>query len=289
MKKQLFVFIFIFFASCTKKEDTDLSNIQWIQKFNFQTNQVYKVSTTGIVPAPKIPFTIEGITKNSILALGTYDLILNEEFFDLKNFEPYRLTNRQISTKDMLLEEGIADSLKIFNTNFDGIRTYLIKKSDSQENFAAMIGWQFFQSQLLIIDMDNNLLGMKDCDNSDFDGVDFYTSENPVNGNNMLKFQCVLNGQTVTASISTSIRHTYISPEFLINNNIDFNKDYSTLDSLRIGNVVFRDFTCFINKDQLLLEPDNKKPINLIIGLNLIKKHPLIIDFCKNKLGFSTQ
>jgi hypothetical protein len=104
----------------------------------------------------------------------------------------------------------------------------------------------------------------------------------------MLKFKCSLQGRPITASISTSIRHSFISPEFIRQNEVISNK-YITLDSLIVGEIIFDEITCFINKNQLLLEPDNKNPIDLIIGLNEIKKYPLLINFCENKLKFITQ
>jgi hypothetical protein len=153
MRNRLIFLVLILLFSCSKNKPVDLSQIEWINQYGFKTEEIHTFNSTGFVPAPKIPITIEGIDKNCVLALGSYDLIINERHFDLQKFEPYRITNKQIATRDMLLEEGITDEITIMGQPVNHVLTYLMKKSDSKDDFAGFIGWQFFQDNQLMIDM----------------------------------------------------------------------------------------------------------------------------------------
>lgn len=283
MKKIFLIIISLLLISCSKKEKLDLSSIQWIADFQYIESEIYKIDTKGKIPAPKIPITVENITKNCIIDLGSYNLILNENSFDLKEFEPFRLISKQIAVREMLLEEGILNQITIFNEKQEGALAYLMKKSIPSSNFNGLIGWQYLENKMITFDLQNNLIGLKNCNKVDKPSIQYYTGETPSKENSMLKFTGKLYNAPITMSISTSLRHTQISPEILSQLNINNQGKFVTIDSLLIGNQMIQNVTCKINKNQLLLEPENYDPIDIVIGLNEIKQFILTVNFCEKE------
>ena len=278
----------LFFISCSKSDRAvDFSAIPWIAEYGYLETEIFPITTTGQIPAPKISVTIESITKNCIIDLGAYDLVLNEKDYDLQNFEPFRLANRQISTREMMLEEGVLTSINFLNQKVNNVFVFLVKKSIPPANFSGLLGWQFFKDQTITFDLKNNLVGIKNCIEITAPSIDFYSSENPSIKNSMLKFNGSLYGKSLTMSISTSLRHTQISPEILTELGIHNNGKFAKVDSITVGEHILNDVTCQVNKNLVLLEPETKEPIDIIIGLNEIKAFILTLNFCDNKLYLS--
>lgn len=284
MKQSIIIFITLLLTSCTVEKKQDLSGIKWINRFQYNQDDIHRIKTTGRIPGPKVPVTVEGTTHNCIIDLGTYDFILSEKYYDLADFNPNRIVNRQVSARDMLLEEGILSEINILNLDSLDIFVYLMKKCDGPEQFAGLIGWQFFQNSLLTIDLENNLIGIKECAEIQRQDIDFHTGKNPAEKNSMLKFQGTINNHPVVMSISTSLRYSQISPELLAIIGIDNRKKYAPIDSVQIGNHLLTSVTCLVDKDQVLLEPEYEDPIDFILGLNEIKDLVLTINFCNNQI-----
>ncbi|MBN2281427.1 MAG: hypothetical protein JXQ65_12675 [Candidatus Marinimicrobia bacterium] len=281
MKKFLLpIAIFSLLMSCSNKQSQpDYSSIAWIAELDYQEAEVFPVITTGRIPAPKIPVTVENLTRNCILDLGTYDFVLHERDYDLQQFEPSRLVNRQISTREMMLEEGLLSRVTFLGQERQDIFTYLMKKCEPAACFSGLVGWQFFKDQRITFDLKNNLVGIQTPRESLAGGQVFYTSENPAQKNNMLKFDGFFYNEPVTLSFSTSLRHTQISPEILARLNIRHDGTFTQVDSIQAGQVFFHHVTGQINNNLVLLEPETRRPIDIIIGLNELKHWLLTVDF----------
>jgi hypothetical protein len=272
-------------AGCSKKQISKTPEILWIKEYGLTPQEIFEVKINGRIPAPKIPLTIESITKNCIIALGTYDFVLNEKYFDLKKFEPLRLTNKKISTYEMLLEEGVMNKITLFDSTWNGIHAHLMKNSSPHFNAAGMIGWQFFQSHLLFLDMQHKLMGIQKDGTPIENAQPFSISKKPSVENSMLIFKGKLNNRPVTLSLSTENRHTIVNPFFLKNIGAEAKGKYTRLDSLYIENLLFEKITCAIDNNENLPASAND-PIDIILGLNELKKFLLIIDFHNYEIGF---
>jgi len=288
MKKYIIFISFLFLFSCSKSErKIDFEKISWIAEYGYLEAEIYPITTTGQIPAPKISVTVENITKNCIIDLGTYDFVLNEKDYDLQEFEPFRLVNRQISTREMMLEEGVLTSINFLGQEENDIFVFLMKKSIPSVSFSGLLGWQFFKDKIVTFDLKNNLVGIKNCSDIQSPSIKYFTSENPSIKNSMLKFEGTLYGNQITMSISSSLRHTQISPEILSQMEIKNNGKFAKVDSISFGDHILTDVTCQVNKDLVLLEPETKEPIDIIIGLNELKSFLFTVNFCKNTLHLS--
>ncbi len=284
MKKSIIILLTLLLTSCTVKKKQDLSTLPWVDEFQYTKEEIQSVKTTGRIPGPKVPVTVENITNNCIIDIGTYDFILSEKHYDLENFNPNRIVNRQVSTRDMLLEEGMLDEVDILTLDSLDVFVYLMKKCDGPDQFAGLIGWHFFQDKLLTIDLKSKLVGIKACADIQRKDIEFFTGTNPSEKNTMLKFKGAINNHPVVMSVSTSLRHSQISPEFLDMIGITSRQKYVTLDSVSIGEHLLTEVTCLVNNDLVLLEPEFRDPIDFILGLNDIKDFILTVNFCNNQI-----
>ncbi len=284
MKKSILILLTIVLASCTVEKKQDLATITWIEDFQYNQDEIHSVKTTGRIPGPKVPVTVENITRNCIIDLGTYDFILSEKYYDLAGFNPNRIVDWQVSTRDMLLEEGVLSEVDILDLDSLNVLGFLMKKCDGPDRFAGLIGWQLFRDKLLTIDLKNKLVGIKECAEIQREGIEFFTGANPSHKNSMLKFNGAINNYPVVMSISTSLRHSQVSPELLEIIGIENKQKYVTLDSLSVGQHLLSEMTCLVNEDLSLLEPDFQKPIDFILGLNDIKDFILTVNFCNNQI-----
>ena len=187
----------------------------------------------------------------------------------------------------MMLEEGVLSSIQFLNREENDNFVFLMKKSIPTASFSGLLGWQFFKDNMITFDLKNNLIGIKNCIEPPITPIQFYTSENPSVKNSMLKFVGSVYGKPVTMSISTSLRHTQISPEILSQLEIGGNSKFAKIDSIQIGNFIFNDVTCQVNKNLVLLEPETREPIDIIIGLKDLKNYLLTVNFCNKNLYLS--
>lgn len=278
---------FLFIAACTGEPALpDFATILWIESYGYQASEIFPVISSRTVPGPQVKVSVNHKSQYLLLDFNAIDLVLRENIFKDANFEPQRMSNRIGETGEILLEDGFLHDVSLLGTNYPILYVSIIKHSSVPFKAKGVIGRNFLIDGQLTLDMQNKLMGFSSEPEhapgalfADSMLVPINLNRNSDDNRGLLKFFCYINGTKHQAILSTRSATTQISPDLAELLSGKRNAPKITVESLKVGNKLFFDVPCRINKDMLTLEPENPEPIDLILGMNLISRCVLTIDF----------
>ncbi|HCK99375.1 MAG TPA: hypothetical protein DHW42_04635 [Candidatus Marinimicrobia bacterium] len=281
------LFCFLFIAACTREPALpDFATIPWIESYGYQTSEIFPVINSSAVPGPQIKVVVNHKSQYLLLDFNAIDLILRENIFKNANFEPQRMSNRIAETGEMLLEDGFLHDVSLLGGHYPILYVSIIKHSSVPFKAKGVIGRNFLIDGRLTLDMQNKLLGFSTKPehapgalSADSMLVPINLNRNSDDNRGLLKFFCYINGTKHQAILSTRSSATQISPVLAELLSGKQNAPKITVESLKVGNKLFPNVRCRINKDLLALEPESAEPIDLIFGMDLISQCVLTIDF----------
>lgn len=273
--------------SCQKAPQLpDLNTISWIQKHGYQSEEVFPITTTGKIPGPQIEVSIGNKSENILLDLSSFGLILKENAFKNLDFEPQRMASSIIGNTEMLLEEGFINNISILGVTYPVIYSSILKHTNNPFKSKGIIGRIFFLNSRMTLDINNKILAFTTqtkqaiseiVSSSEIIPIDLSNQSGPKNG--LIKFHGSINGKQTMMTITTRSKKSQISPELAGSLSEKPTGNYFQIDTLKIGNKIFTDLKCDIKDDQLQMEPESAEPLHFSLGLDIISKIILTIDF----------
>jgi len=289
-KSAKFIFSWLVFAAlcaCTgDPELPDLSTIEWIGRYGYETQEIFLVVTSPKIPGPRIKVTVGSENRYLLIDPNSSDLLIRENAFRNANFEPQRMSNQLTETNELMVEEGYLHEVAFLNFEFPIVYAAMIKQSSRPFLVSGIIGRNLLDDGRLTIDMRHKILAYSSqpavaLENpaADSNLVAFTLKRGLSAQDGLLKFQCRINGNRYLATLSTRHAKTRISPEIAQAISSKTPRNSVTINSLKIGSREFRELKCEINNDIMTLEPENAEVISVIIGMDVINQSLLTIDF----------
>jgi len=287
----LFIFLWICLIitvpACQKVPKLpDLTAIPWIQKYGYQNEEVFSITTTGKVPGPQIEVSIGKKSQNFLLDLSSFGLIFKENAFKNLDFEPQRMASSIIGGTEMLLEEGYVHNVSILGNLYPILYSSVLKHSNVPFRQKGVVGRTFFLDGRMTLDMRNKILAFtmqpkqplsEIVSSSEIIPIDLSNQSGPRNG--LVKFHGSINGKQILMTVTTQSKNSQISPELAESLFEKSSTDHFKIDTLRLGDKIFSDIKCNIKDDQLQIEPEGIEPLFFSVGLDIICKTIITIDF----------
>ncbi len=293
----LFIFLWIYLIitvpACQKAPQfPDLTAIPWIQKYGYQNEEIFSITTTGKIPGPQIEVSIGKKSQNFLLDLSSFGLVFKENAFKNLDFEPQRMASSIIGDTEMLLEEGYVHNVSILGNSYPILYSSVLQYANVPFRQKGVVGRTFFLDGRMTLDMSNKILAFTSqpkqplseiVSSSETIPIDLNNQSGPKNG--LIKFHGLINGERILMTITTRSEKSQISPELAETLSKKANSNYFQIDILKLGNTTFTDLKCNIKDDQLQLEPESTEPLHFSVGLDVIDKIVLTIDFVDKKMA----
>ncbi len=284
------IFCLLVNIACHKEKTLpDYSQHPWIERYGYTSEEVFTVRVSGKVPGPEIPVTVESDQRHCLIDLSQYDLILQESAFTLKKFEPQRIVTHIEGDQEMLLEEGYIHEVSFLHQDFDLVFGKVLKRASRSIPSNGLIGRSFFMDKTLALDLDQRLIAVNAKPLNLSAGMSDTVSQITINYQDaherplgLIKFKGTLNDTTLSMTLSTANRYCQISPELVRQLDLKIRRDFVKLDSLQLGKHKFRQVTCAVIPNQILLEPEWPQLIHFTVGLNIIQEVLCVFDFKQN-------
>ncbi len=287
----ILVGLFIF-ATCSQEPALpDLSTIAWITHLGYSIDNIFPLLSSGSIPGPRVKVTVNNESKYLLLDFNAIDIFLKDNSYRNGLFEPLRMSNYITETSEILVEEGYLHDVSFLGNHYPDLYVSIIKRSSQPYEIPGIIGRNFLIDGQITIDMSNKILAFST--NPEHSLRDIYADSNLVSFDlnqsdgdqkGLIKFNCRVEDTEYLATISTRLATTQVNPELAA---VIAGKDQShkpTIQSLKIGKHRFSGINCQVNPDLLTLEPENLRTIDIVIGMDIISRGLLSIDFINGQL-----
>jgi hypothetical protein len=279
-------------AACSREPALpDLSGIPWVTEFAYNSDHVFALLSSGSSPGPRVKVTVNGDSEFLLIDLNSIDLFLNDNCFRNIHFEPQRMSNHITATSEILVEEGFLHDVSFLGNRYPVLYVSVIKRSSPPYRIPGIIGRNFLIDGQLTFDMPNKVLAFSTDPTispgdltADSNLVDISLKLKNNDDLGMFKFPCRVNGTPCLATLSTNSKKTQISQQLaqMISPKADIKN--TTIESLQVGSKIFHGINCDINAELITLEPENADPIDILIGIDLLKRAVWTIDFISRQM-----
>jgi len=286
----LILCLFAFFACSRQTALPDLSQIAWIESLGYTSDEVIPLLVSGSVPGPRVSLSVNGQSRYVLLDLFGYDLLLADNAFGAVNFEPQRLANLQMGYTKLLVEEGFLHDVRLLNEDYDILYASVIKRAEPALASDGWLGKSFLMNGRVTIDVGNKILAYTEnlrplnellpADQL----IDIHIRKGYSQKPGLIKCYGKVRQDSVCLTLSTQVFATQISPELVSQLGGSSARNTYTLDTLQIGSLYFTELNCQIHPDQLSIEPENPEPIQLTVGMEILRQQLLTIDFPAQQL-----
>jgi len=282
------------FWSCTQKTNLpDLATIPWIRINNYSPSEIFSLITTTAIPGPQIPVQVNHESRYILLDLNAFGLILTENTFKKSNFEPQRLSNRITETGEALIEEGYLHDITFLGKTYPLLYVSMLKRGTTNEKLKGVLGRNFLTDGRLTLDIANKILGFTTNPTArlttiypDSQLVSFHQEQYSDEDFGLMKFPCVIDDQQYLATLDIRHSESRICPLLARQISAKSAPQKVTIPLLNIGQKQFENVTCQANPDAIDFEAECPDSIQLTLGLELLSRAVLSIDFIESKLLF---
>jgi len=286
--------ILAIFWNCTQKTSLpDLATIPWISIYNYRPSEIFSLITTTTLPGPQIPVQVNHEFRYILLDINACGLILKENTFKKCNFEPQRLSNRITETGEALIEEGYLHDITFLGQTYPLLYVSMLKRGTTNENLRGVLGRNFLTDGRLTLDMTNKILGFSTNPTAelttiypDSQLVSFHQEQYSDNDFGLLKFPCVIGDQQYLATFDMRHSVNRICPLLARQISGKSTPHKVTIPLLNIGQKQFENVSCQVNPDVIDFEAECPDSIQLTLGLELLSRIVLTIDFIESRLLF---
>jgi len=283
----LFLLCFLIISSlitnCQKQPRIpELTEISWIKNYNYKTENIFPVKTSGKIPGPRISVTIGEESQYCLLDFNKQGLIISENAYKSLKFEPVHLVNSFSGNDEMLLEAGYLENVKILDLEYETIYASIVKHSKTKFSEKGVIGPEFLFNNCFTLDLKNGICAFsQDIESINLPDQNLITLKDLSSQDNIpFKFYGNINNSKTLMAISTTKRKSQISPELLQQlSGSSYKKEFS-IDTLEINNKIFINVLCNVNPD-IAQDFYAEEPLHFLIGLNVLEKSLLTINFKK--------
>lgn len=280
--------LLLLYNHCAQSErEVELASLPWVESYGYAAEEVSPIAVSGRVPGPQVFVTIGDERRTMMIDLNSLDFIIKENTYKSYTFEPQRMSNKNLYTREMLFEDGYIHDVALMNLEYPLLYTSILKHSTVPLPAKGIIGRQFFTGGHLTIDLQGQALALS---NGPFD-IPGNRNRIPINmdvGHHQktgyIKFPVKIDSREYTALLTMHEKSNQISPELVTLLGEHRVKKSYTIDSLSIGTDYFLDLNFSVNPDQLLLEPENSQTIHLSFGMDFFQGLLWTIDFVNEEM-----
>lgn len=282
------------FWCCTQESSPpDPATIPWVATYGYSPSEIFPFITTTTIPGPQIPVRVNHESRYLLLDINSYGVILQEKTYKKANFEPQRLSNRITETGEALIEEGYLHDVAFLGEIHPILYVSMLKRGTTNENLQGIIGRNFLFDGRLTLDITRKILGFTTNPLAklttiypDSQLIPFHQDQYSDEDFGLLKFSCTIDNQQYLATFD--MRHTAnrICPLLASQISGKSAPKKVTIPSLNIGQKQFENVVCQLNTDIIDFEAECPDSIQLVLGLELLSRAVLTIDFIESKLLF---
>jgi hypothetical protein len=282
------------FWSCTQKTSLpDLATIPWVSIYNYSPSEIFSLITTAAIPGPQIPVRVNHESRYILLDINAFGFILKENTFKKSDFEPQRLSNRITETGEALIEEGYLHDVTFLGKTYPLLYVSMLKRGTTSENLKGVIGRNFLADGRLTLDMANKIFGFTTNPTAelttiypDTQLVLFYQEQYSDEDFGLMKLPCVIDDQQYLATLDMRHSVNRICPLLARQISGKSAPKKVTIPLLNIGQKQFENVTCQADPNAIDFEAECPDSIQLTLGLELLSRIVLTIDFIESRLLF---
>jgi len=286
--------VLTFFWGCTQKTSLpDLAPIPWVSIYNYSPSEIFSLITTAAIPGPQILVQVKHESRFILLDLNACGFILRENTFKKCNFEPQRLSNRITETGEALIEEGYLHDITFLGKTYPLLYVSMLKRGTTNENLKGVLGRNFLTEGRLTLDLTNKILGFTTNPTAglttiypDTQPVSFHQEQYSNEDFGLMKFSCVINDQQYLTTLDMRHSVNRICPLLARQISGKSAPKKVTIPFLNIGQKQFENVTFQVNPEAIDFEAECPDSIQLTLGLELLSRIVLTIDFIESRLLF---
>lgn len=226
------------------------ADTSWIEDFGYNDSEVYtlKLDKAGI---PQFPVLIDEDTYYFDFDTGcSNDIVVTDvlkDKIDYSLLEQIEELNRDGSHRGWSNHISI-NSIQIFNQEYHDIRCSMIDwKMSSSYKFSGLLGTELFKKKLITLDYRARKIGISNTSQYNLINSEKYTIvpilyTNRKGQEDLIFFECKLNGENIIAYIDTGKNISYIhnsSSEYIVGESTGKPQTNTTNATIMIDNISF--------------------------------------------------